>query len=89
MRRNDGNRDAGRNVNPDPPVQAITIPDSTPSLRVNRDTRVVAGSAKSFTFWACRQDDERGAVRLFADGIDNMAFPKRDRRQGIKHGCED
>jgi hypothetical protein len=46
----------------------------------------MAGAAQCFVFRAFSEYDEQGAVRLFADGIDNIAFPKRDRRHSIEHG---
>ena len=75
-----------RHVHPDTPVQAIAIPDSTPSALVNQGTGLMAGATQRFTFRAFRQYDEQGTVRLFADSIDNMAFPKRNRRHSIEHG---
>jgi hypothetical protein len=75
-----------RHVQPDTPVKAIAIPDSTPPALVNQGTGLMAGATQRFAFRAFRQYDEQGTVRLFSDSIDNMAFPKRNRRHSIEHG---
>jgi hypothetical protein len=75
-----------RHVQPHTPVKTITIPDSTPSALVNQGTGLMAGATQRFTFRAFSQYDKQGTVRLFANSIDNMAFPKLNRRHSIEHG---
>jgi hypothetical protein len=75
-----------RYIQPYTPVKAIAIPDSTPPALVNQETGLMAGATQRFAIRAFCQYDEQGTVRLFADGIDNMAFPKRNRRHSIEHG---
>jgi hypothetical protein len=77
---------ANRDVQPDAPVQAIAVPDSTPPALVNQRAGPATGTAKRFAFRAFSKYHEQGAIRLLAEGIDNMAFPKRDRRHSIEHG---
>jgi hypothetical protein len=75
-----------RHVKPDTPVKAIAISDSTSPAFMNQGTGLMAGATQRFAFRAFLQYDEQGPVWLFADGIDNMAFPKRDGRHSIEHG---
>jgi hypothetical protein len=75
-----------RYIEPDPPVQEVTVADPAPSPLMHQGAGLPAGAAPSFACRTVGENDQQGAVFLFLDGVDNMAFPKRDRRHSIEHG---
>jgi len=77
---------SNRDVKPDTPVQAITVPDTTSSPLMNQGAGLTAGTTERFTLRAFCQHDKQGSIRFLSDRIDTMAFPKRDGRHSIEHG---
>jgi hypothetical protein len=53
---------------------------------MHQDAGLAAGAAQGLACRTFGENDKQGPVFLFLDGVDNMAFPKLERRHSIEHG---